>query len=94
MSSSPPIAIFYPIPAYPPGGFDPELINQMINAILQAMSKAISSGVAEYHVGSRGLKRFTLKELTDLLAFWKQQELLTANGGSSMMARRGVPTDY
>jgi hypothetical protein len=65
----------------------------MIDAVLAAMSKALVSGVVEYSIGSRRLRRFTLKELQDLLLFWTNQ-LLAVEYGSGIICRRGVPTDY
>jgi hypothetical protein len=56
------------------------------------MSKLLSTGVSEYHVGSRGVKKFTLKELQDILAWW-QWQLQTAMVGSSIIAKRAIPTD-
>ena len=77
----------------PPWGFDVETCQRMIDAVLAAMTKALASGVVEYHIGSRGLKRFTVKELQDLLLFCPNQ-LQAAIYGSSIICRRGVPTDY
>jgi hypothetical protein len=62
--------------------------------VSEAMRKAMQSGVAEYHVGSRGLKRYTLKELQDLYAFWTH-EASTNEGdpASSIKCKRGIPCD-
>lgn len=70
----------------------PQLCQGMIDQVLEAMQKALVSGVVEYKVGSRGLKRFTMKELQDLLGFWLNQ-LEAATWGGSIVARRSVPTD-
>ena len=83
---------FWPIPAYGVG-IPLEICIKMIEQILVAMDKALATGVVEYHVGSRGLKRFTLKELMDLLAWWTRQKEI-AIWGSGIIARRSVPTDY
>lgn len=83
---------FWPIPS-PPWIFSQETCYEMIAQIQTCMAKLLSTGVSEYHVGSRGVKRFTLRELQDLLAWW-QWQLQTAVAGSSIIARRAVPTDY
>lgn len=70
----------------------PYLCQEMIDQIMEAMQKALVSGVVEYKIGSRGLKRFTMKELQDLLGFWLNQ-LEAAVWGGSIVARRGVPCD-
>lgn len=72
--------------------YPPWLCQQMIEEILVAMSKAMASGVVEYRIGSRGLRRYSLKELQDLLGFWNNM-LEAANYGSSIIAKRGAPTD-
>ena len=84
---------FWVMPVRPPWGFGLVFCQQMRDEILVAMSKALASGVVEYHVGSRGLKRFTLKELQDLLIFWTNQ-LQAEIMGSGIIVRRGIPTDY
>jgi hypothetical protein len=83
---------FWPIPTRPIWGFPVWQCQEMIDQILAAMSKALASGVVQYNVGSRGLRRFTLKELQDLLAFWTAQ-LEAAMMGGAIVARRGIPTD-
>lgn len=70
--------------------FSPEVCQLMIDQLLEAMSKALVSGVVEYRVGSRSLRRFTLKELQDLLGFWMGQLEDALMGGR---AKRGAPTD-
>lgn len=76
----------------PPWLFSPELCIAMIKEIQGCMVKALSTGVVEYTVGSRQVRRFTLKELQDFLAWW-QWQLQTAMTGSSIVARRAIPTD-
>jgi hypothetical protein len=68
------------------------LCKEMINATMDAMRKALATGVVEYHVGSRGLKRFTLAELKDFLGFWNNMWDASMWGGS-IVARRAIPTD-
>lgn len=70
----------------------PYLCQEMIDQVLEAMQKALVSGVVEYKVGSRGLKRFTMKDLQDLLGFWLNQ-LEASIWGGSIIARRSIPTD-
>jgi hypothetical protein len=72
--------------------YPPALCQEMIAATLQAMTKALSSGVVQYNVGSRGLRRFTLAELKDFLSFWNTM-LDASIWGGSIVARRGIPTD-
>jgi hypothetical protein len=64
----------------------------MIDAILDGMRKAMATGVVEYRIGSRSLRRFTIRELQDLLGFWTNM-LEAAIYGGSIIARRGCPTD-
>lgn len=77
----------------PPWIFRPELCLAMIAEIQGCMVKAMATGVMEYTVGSRQVKRFALKDLQNLLAWW-QWQLQTAMVGSSIVARRAIPTDY
>ena len=75
-------------------GLPYEICVQMRDAVLEAMGKALASGVVEYHVGSRGLRRFTLKELQDLLTFWQNAANDAAQGPmSAIQSRRAVPCD-
>jgi hypothetical protein len=68
---------------------------QALNEAAEALRRAAASGVVEYHIGSRGLKRFTVAELKDLYAFWKEelQNVLLEGAGSSIQTRRAVPCD-
>jgi len=63
--------------------------------VAEALRKAVASGVVEYHIGSRGLKRFTLKELQDLFAFWSNaaNDAAAVGLGSAIQSRRAVPCD-
>lgn len=72
--------------------YPPWLCQQMIEEILVAMSKAMATGVVEYRIGSRQLRRYSLKELQDLLGFWNNM-LDASMYGSSIIAKRGAPTD-
>lgn len=73
--------------------YPPSLCQEMIVATLEAMRRALASGTVEYHIGSRGLKRFTLAELKDFLGFWNTM-LDASIWGGSIVARRAIPTDY
>jgi len=75
-----------------PWRFPPELCQEMIEQVMEAMSKALASGVVEYRVGSRSLRRFTMKELQDFLLFWTNQLEASIMGGS-IVARRAAPCD-
>jgi hypothetical protein len=87
-----PTCPFYPVPPVPIGGFDMTTCLAMKQSIIDAMTKLLNSGVAEYHVGSRGLKKFSFKELQDMLTFWTNMEVMAA-WGSGIVARRAMPTD-
>jgi hypothetical protein len=64
------------------------------DAVVAAMDKVLASGVQEYHVGSRGLTRLSLRDLQDLLVFWTNAANSAALGYSSaIQTRRGVPCD-
>jgi hypothetical protein len=52
---------------------------------------AAKGGVKSYHVGSRGLERYSLKDRIDALN--KLAELPAGLVGRSIAVRRGVPTD-
>jgi hypothetical protein len=63
--------------------------------VAEAMRKCMASGgVQEYHIGSRGLKRYTLKDLQDLYAFWTNEANTCMDfPPSSIQCRRGIPCD-
>jgi hypothetical protein len=63
--------------------------------VAEAIRRATASGVVEYHVGSRGLRRFSLKELQDLYAFWSNaaNDAAVAGAGSAIQSRRVIPCD-
>ena len=84
----------YPLPVVRTG-FPLEVCQAQIDAILVALNRALESGVVEYHIGSRGLKRFTLKELQDYLTFWlnRQNDAALGIAGSSIQSRRAIPCD-
>jgi hypothetical protein len=88
---------FWDIPA---GGgsiaLTPEYIAAMQAATFEAIRKTLNSGVQEYHVGSRGLKRLSLKDLQDLFDYWRNAAGAISPDGITMSAiqtRRGVPCD-
>lgn len=85
---------FWPIPA----GTIPIDLEYCLTArfeVAQAIRRATASGVVEYHIGSRGLKRFTLAELQELFKFWTNaaNDAAVAGLGSAIQTRRGVPCD-
>ena len=64
--------------------------------VAEAIRRATASGVVEYHIGSRGLRRFDLKELRELFAFWSnaaQDAMAMSSMGSAIQSRRAVPCD-
>lgn len=62
--------------------------------VAAAIQKLIAGGaVQEYHVGSRGLKRYGLKELQDLFEFWSNLADDALCGGSAIKVRRASPCD-
>jgi hypothetical protein len=65
----------------------------MRDMVANAIQAALKSGVAEYHVGSRGLKRYGLAELQSMLEYWIARANDALAGGSSMKCKRGVPCD-
>jgi hypothetical protein len=78
----------------PSGGFTFEYCILQRDAVMAAINKVLASGVEEYHVGSRGLKRLSLKDLRDWLQFWLNAANDAALGFSSaIQTRRAVPCD-
>lgn len=76
------------------GGWPYDYCIAMRDAVVAAMNKVLTSGVEEYHVGSRGLKRLSLPDLQDLLVFWVNAANDAALGiTSAIQTRRGVPCD-
>jgi hypothetical protein len=85
---------FWPVPE----GTQPIDLQYCLTAryeVAEAIRRATASGVVEYHVGSRGLRRFTLEELTKLYAFWSNacNDALMEGLGSAIQSRRAVPCD-
>jgi hypothetical protein len=83
------------VPWYPPRpGFDYAYCIMCRNEVAEALRRAVSSGVASYNIGSRGLARFSLHDLQDLLTFWTNAANDALLGVSSaIQCRRGVPCD-
>jgi len=65
------------------------------NCAVQAMMAIINAGgVLEYHVGSRGLKRYTLADIQAVIQFWSNAAADAALGTySAIQCRRAVPCD-
>lgn len=85
---------FYPVPEGT-WWISVEYCQQALMEALEAAARARRSGVVEYNIGSRGLKRFTLKELEDHIMFWRRalQDALLGNTGSAIQTRRAAPCD-
>ena len=97
-----PLSPGYPAPATPVqfsvGGslLTPEIIALLGTGSVTAIEKALSSGVEEYSIGSRSLKRHQLEQLLKVLQFASNAGAAMSPDGVSMSAiqsRRGVPTD-
>jgi hypothetical protein len=86
-----PVDYVWPAPVYL--ALDYTYCVQMQLLVANAIKAALSSGVQEYHVGSRGLKRYTLAELQSMLDYWIARANDALWGGSSMKCKRGVPCD-
>ena len=81
-------------PTIPSGDWTYEFCIYARNCVAQAILAAVNSGVWEYHVGSRGLKRYSLSELQDMLGFWSNAAADAALGTySAIQCRRAVPCD-
>jgi len=84
---------FWPIPHMGRGTIlPPDICQEMIDEILDAIRRTLKSGVQQYHVGSRGLQYISLNDLLKALDFWTKQ-LELAQTGSSIICKRGIPTD-
>jgi hypothetical protein len=70
------------------------LTAKMKMALIESMYRALDSGAQEYQVGSRMLKRYSLKEMQDMFDFLDRLGLPDDAGRSGrMFARRIMPTD-
>jgi hypothetical protein len=76
-------------------GLTPEDIANMGASSVIAIQKALSSGVEEYAIGSRRLKRYQLSELLEALRFSQNAGAAISPDGtvSAIQSRRGVPCD-
>lgn len=76
-------------------GLTPEDIANMSGGAVIAIQKALSSGVEEYAIGSRRLKRYQLSELLEALRFSQNAAAAVSPDGSmsAIQSRRGVPCD-
>lgn len=77
------------------GSLTPEDIAGLGAGSIVAIQKALSSGVEEYHIGSRGLKRHQLEQLLKVLQFASNAAAAISPDGSmsAIQSRRGVPCD-
>jgi len=87
--------IGFPIPPpMPVGDWTYEFCVYARNCATKALMAALNSGVFEYHIGSRGLKRYSLKELEAVIQFWSNAAADAALGTySAIQCRRAVPCD-
>jgi hypothetical protein len=75
-------------------GVDYRTASDMIKQILEAMKTALANGgVVEYHVGSRGLKRYSIGDLNNLLNGWTKRQESALFGQSGIITRRVMPMD-
>jgi len=86
-------AIAYSGVASRAGWIDQATAQEMLDLTLEAIRKALSSGTQEYHIGSRGLKRYALSDLYKMLDYWREQIDDIQSGGTSIKSRRIVPCD-
>jgi len=77
------------------GGLTPEIIASLGGGSVAAIEKALSSGVEEYAIGSRSLKRHQLEQLLKVLQFSLNSGASVSPDGSmsAIQTRRGVPCD-
>jgi hypothetical protein len=73
----------------------PDIIAGIADGSVTAIQKALSSGVEEYSIGSRSLKRHQLEQLLKVLQFASNAQAALAPDGtmSAIQSRRGVPCD-
>lgn len=86
-----PLRRYLPQPFAGVARFSSDISDDVQNEILQSIIDAAKGGVKAYHIGSRGLERYSLKDRIE--AFNKLTELPGAITGMSIAVRRGVPTD-
>ena len=90
----------YSVPATPAqfsvgGSLLPADVIALGPGAVAAINKALSSGVEEYSIGSRSLKRHQLEQLLNVLRFSQNAGAAVSPDGSvsAIQTRRGVPTD-
>jgi hypothetical protein len=73
----------------------PDIIAGIADGSVTAIQKALSSGVEEYSIGSRSLKRHQLEQLLKVLQFASNAQAALGPDGtmSAIQSRRGVPCD-
>lgn len=73
----------------------PDIIAGIAEGSVTAIQKALSSGVEEYSIGSRSLKRHQLEQLLKVLQFASNAQAALGPDGtmSAIQSRRGVPCD-
>jgi hypothetical protein len=73
---------------------DEATAQEMLDLTLDAIRKALSSGVKKYNIGSRGLERYALDDLYKMLDYWREVIDDAKGGGTSIKSKRIVPSDW
>jgi hypothetical protein len=73
----------------------PEIIAALGGGSVAAIAKGLSSGTIEYHIGSRGARRYDLDQYLKVLQFASNAAAAVGPDGtmSAIQSRRGVPCD-
>lgn len=73
----------------------PEDIANMGAGSVVAIQKGLSSGTIEYHIGTRGARRYELEQYLKVLQFASNAAAAFGPDGSmsAIQTRRGVPCD-
>lgn len=73
----------------------PEIVALLAGGSIVAIQKALASGVEEYAIGSRSLKRHQLEQLLKVLQFASNAAAAIGPDGSvsAIQCRRAVPCD-
>jgi hypothetical protein len=81
--------------ALPQSGYDYAYCIARRNEVATLLATLIQNGgVSQYHIGSRGLVRYSIADLQNLLVFWTNAaEDARLGVTSSIQCRRGVPCD-
>jgi hypothetical protein len=76
-------------------GLTPQDIAALASVSVTGLYKALSSGVEEYAIGDRSLKRHQLEQYLKVLAFTSNAAAAVSPDGSTsaIQSRRGIPCD-